>query len=205
MRYEFRPLGPWTGPSTPPGARKRSAFKAGYRHTLDLLFGEAIVLGGQHLILQVDLAERDIRNDGLPRAGARYGAHPGVVVSFESRHGPLRYATDAYTGWQANLRAIALSLQALRAVDRYGVSKRGEQYTGWRALPAGNGSCFATADEAERWMARRSRELDLPVATNLPQAYRQLARRMHPDAGGDPADWDRLDAARQLLTTAGML
>jgi hypothetical protein len=208
MRYQFRPLGPWHGPATPPGARERSPFKAGYEATLDLLWREIAMLGGQDLVLQVDLAERDIRIDGLPRANARYGANPGVVVSFASTHGPLRYATDAYTDWRANLRAIALSLQALRAVDRYGVSSRGEQYTGWRAIPAGNGSCFATADEARRWMreyAAGTLDLDISGVTGLNDLYRFMARLMHPDRGGARADWDRLDAARQMLATAGML
>lgn len=206
MRYQFRPLGPWTGPATPPGKRKRAAFRAGYKATLDLLRAEIIVLGQQDLVvLQLDLTERDIRNDGLPRADARYGSNPGVVVSFDSQFGPLRYATDVYTAWQDNLRAIALALEALRAVDRYGVSKRGEQYTGWRALPAGNGSAFASADAAERWMCERSRDLGLPVATNIPQLYRQLARKMHPDTGAEPSEWERLDAARNLLVTAGRI
>jgi hypothetical protein len=36
--------------------------------------------------------------------------------------------------------------------------------------------------------------------------YRKLARRMHPDTPtGSSAEWDRLDTARQLLTTAGLL
>ena len=33
-----------------------------------------------------------------------------------------RYATDAYGDWKSNLRAIALGLEALRAVDRYGLA-----------------------------------------------------------------------------------
>src|SRR5258708_11366739 len=142
--YQFRPLGDWQGPST--RNRQWPRFKAGYQDTLDLLESEISKLGGRHIVLQVDLAERDIRIDGLPRSNARYGAHPGVVVSFESRFGPLRYATDEFAEWKANLRAIALSLKALRDVDRYGVSKRGEQYTGWRALPAGAGTPFPSAD-----------------------------------------------------------
>jgi hypothetical protein len=41
--------------------------------------------------------------------------------------------------WQHNVRAIALGLEALRKVDRYGITRRGEQYAGWKALPAGIG------------------------------------------------------------------
>jgi hypothetical protein len=210
VRYEFRPLGTWAGPSTPDRERKRPAFRAGYRNTLDLLLSETVLLGARHLILQVDLTERDIRTDGMPRASARYGSHPGVVLSFESRFGPLRYATDAFTEWQANLRAIALSLRALRAVDRYGVSRRGEQYTGWRALPRGDGSSFGGADEALGWMrrcyaARQGRELHEAESLAAGDLHRHLKRMLHPDAGGDRADWDRLGNARQLLVTAGLL
>jgi hypothetical protein len=66
---------------------------------------------------------------------------PGVRIAFESKYGPLTYATDEFVTRPARLAdqrpRIALALQALRAVDRYGVTKRGEQYTGWKALPAG--------------------------------------------------------------------
>lgn len=45
----------------------------------------------------------------------------------------LVYATDVCAYWQHNVRSIALGLDALRAVDRYGISKRGQQYAGFRA------------------------------------------------------------------------
>jgi hypothetical protein len=211
MRYEFRPL-TWADKETDP-RQSSGLFRASWNDTLALLADELRHLeAAKPVVFQVDVAETDVRLDGMLRAHARPD-HPGVAISFGSKFGPLRYATDTYEqrykgampGWQANIRAIALALQALRAVDRYGVSRRGEQYTGWKALPAGSRPHFATADEAERWMGQRMRELGLPVATNLPQMYRQLARRMHPDADGDPAEWDKLDQARNLLVTAGML
>lgn len=203
--YQFRPLD-WAGPSTP-GQRKTAQFRATYPATLDLLFREVAQLYGKHLVIQADIRERDIRTDGLPRANARFGEHPGVIITFDSVHGPLRYATDVFTDWQDNLRAIALALEALRAVDRYGVSKTGQQYTGWRALEAGTAPAFASADAALRWMRE---QLPDSVATGLGNGaagsmYRQLARRLHPDAGGDPDDWERLDAARRVLATAGVL
>jgi hypothetical protein len=203
LRYEFRPL-EWEGPLTH-GMRKTATFRATYPATLELLFREARNLGAKHLILQVDIRERDIRTDGLPRANARHGENPGVIVSFESRFGPLRYATDVYCDWRDNLRAIALSLEALRAVDRYGVSKRGEQYTGWKALPAGPGPTFGTADAALAWMRETSRHSLGHPGGSPRDMYRQLAKAMHPDKGGDPADWDKLDQARNLLVTAGLL
>jgi hypothetical protein len=212
VRYQFRPLGPWPGPATPPAARRKSPFRVSYPATLELLWRETELLGAHDLVLQADIAERDIRADGLPRANARYGTHPGAVVTFGSAHGPLRYAADAFTDWHGNLRAIALALEALRSVDRYGVTGRGEQYTGWRALPPGSSpaSPFATADEALAWMriyygADRGDPLAAAGLTAR-ELHRRLAKMTHPDAScGDREGWDRLVAARQLLARAGLL
>lgn len=204
--YQFRPLGDWQGQSTPAPKRRYAQFKVHYTQTLDQLFAEAGKLGAKHLVLQVDLSERDIRTtDGLPRSNARFGSHPGVVVSFDSKFGPLRYATDVFTTWKDNLRAIVLSLEALRAVDRYGVTKRGEQYTGWKALPASSGSTFGNADEAFEWMQKMAADLGAE-ATSPGALYSFLKRRLHPDVqDGDSVHWDRLDNARQLMAAAGTL
>jgi hypothetical protein len=220
VKYQIRPLGQWPGPVT--ASRKSSGvFQADWESTLILLRDEVDKLDGEYpIVIQIDVGELDLRQDGMLKTRARVGPFPGVVVSFKSRHGPLQYASDAYEqrymgslpGWQANVRAVALALEALRAVDRYGVSKRGEQYTGWKALPAGNGSSFATADEALRWMRAYAVDgLDLypdptPIEdVPLKELYRFMAKLMHPDRGAPRAEWDRLDEARQLLTAAGRL
>jgi hypothetical protein len=205
VKYEFRPVGVWTDPQTDP-RRGAHVFKATWRDTLTLLDCEIDRIGGvPPAVIQIDVTKVDIRMDGMLRANAKAG-HPGVIVSFQSKFGPLRYATDAHErqyehgmeGWQANIRAIALALAALRAVDRYGVTKRGEQYTGWKALAAGNSNGFTSADVALQWMRGQD---DLEGQELAPGAlYRKLARRMHPDTiTGNREDWDRLTAARRLL------
>jgi hypothetical protein len=215
MRYQIRPLGLWTDPETTQ-RRPTGVFRATWPETLELLETEIDKIGGEDpVVVQVDVAEADIRLDGMLRASAQVG-HPGVIVSFGSDYGPLRYATDAYekqwggskvlASWQGNVRAIALTLGSLRDIDRWGVPKRGQQYTGWKALPAAAGVTFPSVDEAVRWMrdwaGRHQIDEDLAAPRTL---YRAMARRLHPDAGGDPDDWERLAAARLLLTTAGML
>jgi hypothetical protein len=112
-----------------------------------------------------------------------------VIITFNSKHGPLSYHTDKYFDWHANVRAIALALEALRKVDRYGVSKEGSQYRGYKALPAagesGNGFKLNSATEAADWMA------DFGIGVTARQlmdqgfiyeaTYKQLAKRLHPD------------------------
>lgn len=208
MRYEFRPL-TWTDKETYP-RRSSGLFRASWADTLKFLAAELDQLDAvEPVVIQVDAREQDIRLDGMLRANAKVG-HPGVAISFQSKYGALRYATDAYEqqwsgafpSWQANVRAIALALEALRAVDRYGVSRRGEQYTGWRAIGAGSGALFGTADEAHQWMYGHAAALGLTEANEAispRDVYRRLAKSLHPDVGGSAADWDRLDVARQLL------
>lgn len=211
MRYEIRPLGHWTDPETA-NRQGSGVFKAEWQSTLDLLGYETEQLGAGLLVVQVDVREGDLRRDGMLKVTAKVG-HPGVVVSFESKFGPLRYATDRYEprwsgdppGWQANARAIALALQALRAVDRYGVSKRGEQYRGWTALTAGSGSSlFGTRDDAETWMRKSADESGIGSWASWEALYKALAKKLHPDAPGGSADlWERLDAAATLLGVRG--
>jgi hypothetical protein len=214
MRYEFRPLGRWTDPET---GHRRGAhlFKASWNDTLDLLATEIDYLdGADPVVIQVDAPEGMIRRDGMLHARARVG-HPGVIISFQSRFGPLRYATDAYErwyghgvdGWQANVRAIALTLKALRDIDRWGASKRGEQYTGWRAVAA-RAPLFPDAGAAEAWMRAYAQELRITGPgdqTALAKLYRLMALEMHPDKGAPRADWDRLDEARRVLAGEGRL
>jgi len=205
--YKVRPLASWTDPVT---ATRRGShlFRAGWEATLELLEREAYNLGCTGpIVLQVDVQQADIRVGGMLKSRAKVG-FPGVVVSFTSRFGPLRYASDAYEqeypdslpSWQANVRAVALALEALRAVDRYGVTRRGEQYQGWTALPASHAQgskLFTDAGEALAWM-KRCAGAD---ATDDPKAlYKLLGRRMHPDMPEGSADlWERLDAAATML------
>lgn len=207
MRYEIRPLGPWLEPVT---KDRRSAyrFSAPWLSTLQLLGRETELLGAPLVVLQVDVTEGDIRRDGMLRANAKVD-FPGVRVAFDSVHGPLTYATDTYGSWQANIRAVALALEALRAVDRYGVTSRGEQYTGWRAIEAAPTSTFATADEAARWLAEQAGAPNGADGVGVqriltdPEWRRKVLHAVvmkhHPDRGGDRADWDRYEVARQLV------
>jgi hypothetical protein len=207
MKYVIRPLGTWTDPVTPV-RRSSGVFKASWRDTLVLLGDEIEKIDGESpVVFQIDVQEGDIRLDGMLRANARVGL-PGVVVSFQSKYGPLRYATDAYEqqwggampSWQANIRAIALALGALRAVDRYGVTKRGEQYAGWKAISTAN-SYFDSPRDARDFLRRLSAEDGTPdPGTDDARLYRTLARRHHPDqAEGSREVWDRLEAAARQL------
>jgi hypothetical protein len=214
-RFEIRPLGRWDREKT--GERRSSAqFKAKWPDTIALLKSETEYLGAQVVACQIDVTEGEVRRDGMLRVGAKVG-FPGVKISFESVHGPLTYATDVYDkiwphsmpGWQANVRAIALGLQALRAVDRYGITKSGEQYCGWTALsdkPASKDDL--TLDDARRVFADA---LNTSVALlaeefgqrdSITRMYRIAAKKYHPDAGGSESVFRLITRARDVLLAA---
>jgi hypothetical protein len=142
IEVTFRPIPLWPHKPT---AQRRSAytFKAGWSNTLELLSREVENLHGSNIVIGGGWREQDIRQDGMPRANAREPSHPGVEVSFDARiagrRQRLQYGTDVCQLWQHNVRSIALGLKSLRAVDRYGITRHGEQYAGFKELTTGSG------------------------------------------------------------------
>lgn len=206
-RFQIRPLGLWDRPVTNPRAGS-GRFRASWDDTIALLVAEVEKLDGDLIVVQVDADPSEIRRDGMLRARTKVD-FPGVKVSFQSKHGPLTYATDAYEqtwgqdmpGWQANVRAIALSLQALRAVDRYGVTHTGEQYRGWSAIAAKAAEDTLTPDEARRVLADASGvpASALSSTEQINRAYKVAARTAHPDAGGNADVFRLIGKARDVL------
>lgn len=99
-----------------------------------------------------------------------------------------------------NLHAIALTLENLRAVDRYGVTLRHQQYLGFAALPAPQTS--GTVDQAAELFAQIAGVPAGDVIKSLEAyrgAYRLAAAKLHPDLGGDRNAWEAFQNASVLL------
>ncbi len=231
MNIVCRPIGTWPGQLRAEHERRQAQFSASWSDTVSLLEREADKLGAREVVLQLAVAERDLRLDGWIRADAK-PSHPGAIISIESRHGPLRYSTDLFSGtsysvrtgqpgsyrwrteyvpgWQCNVRAIALGLEALRKVDRYGIGQGGEQYRGWQALPPGTPMPAAsmTIEDAARLLCDATAETigEDPtrvdrVAAVASSLWREAVKAHHPDVGGDPERFRLLTDARDLLVS----
>lgn len=193
--YTMRPISDRTNFT---GSHRHSDFSATWSATRTLLARELRALVARNVALEIDVPEGSIRLDGELKANARANS-PAVRLAFDSKHGPLVYATDRFWSWQDNIRAIALGLEALRKVDRYGITRRGEQYAGWKALPAG--SAAATSHML------RSDAVDLMVAVSqtargepLEKMIRRAKANAHPDHhGGDRTLWDQVEQAARIL------
>jgi hypothetical protein len=204
VRYTVRPISDRTAFT---GRHKPTPFASSWSATEELLFRELRQLAARDVVLELDFLEGQIRLDGRPYSNAR-AASSAVRIAFESKHGPLTYATDVFPTWQDNVRAIALSLEALRRVDRYGVVKRGEQYAGFKALPAGRAmpASHMTRDDAIALLADQHgypTEYYAAEPSELRTAWKFARAAAHPDRnGGDRTLWDQVEQAAAVLGVA---
>ena len=205
LHYTVRPISDhtWLGQTR----REPTRFNSKWVDTLELLGREVEALKGRDVVLEIDVEEKDLRLDGTLHANARPSS-AAVALAFESKHGPLFYRCDRFftqtwsqhPAWQHNVRAIALTLQALRAVDRYGATETGQQYAGWKALPAGTAmpASHMTSDAAAELLRSYA-----PAGVPLKDAWRAARAATHPDRNdGVREAWDRVETAAAVLGIA---
>lgn len=207
LEFSFRPIRQWPRQPTPAGKRKAATFRAGYVATLDLLERELSHLKARDIVFEADCDSSDIRNDGRLRSSAKLRG-PGIVLSFESSQGPMRFPCDRFLEWGDNLRAIALTLEHLRAVDRYGVTQHAEQYKGWTALEDKR-TVQMNPYEAAVWMASKARDVlgdSQVVADHILRIQdvfhpirKKLAVALHPDRRGSDVEFKQLELCREVI------
>lgn len=196
---QLEPIEQWPGKATKyPFSSK---FKAPFAATQQLLDRELKHLGAKRVVVQMCVTRADFRVDGSLRTGAKI-RQPGVILRFEGKHGPVTIPCDRWNDWQDNVRAIALALEALRAVDRYGVTASGEQYRGWQALPAPSPTSVEAEirTEAEALAFLKKLVTEFAVGSiDSAAAIRKAQFLTHPDRHGDPLDFKRVMRCEQLL------
>lgn len=145
------------------------------------------------------------RKDGLPYADARC-SDPGIAVWWVQKGREQVIACDRWKDVTQNLRAIDMSLEALRGLDRWGASEMVERaFAGFAALPPGSSDTSYTQPPQP---AKRSwREIfgldvdkfsplhddDLLVLARA--RHRDRIKLAHPDAGGSHELAAELNAA----------
>jgi hypothetical protein len=181
---------------TPSGERASSKF--GTRTGGQFNVGGLLTLatGLRRLVNELDRLRADdivistdvpIRRDGMPYESAALPKDPGCAVYFTLRRQPRVLACDRYTRLPDNMAAIAAHIDALRAIERYGVGTLDQAFAGYAALPA------PVADAVQWWdvlRVERTASLD-----DCESAFRRLARDHHPDRGGSHDDMAKLTSA----------
>lgn len=180
---------------TPDGKRKRWAhFKGGMGRYRDDLLAEIKRLGGRDTIISSNVP---LRIDGLPRAGAKEPDDAGVAVYFKLRGKPMCFACDQYRFVSENIRAIGLTIAALRGIERWGASDMMERaFLGFAAL----------ADKTGRsWRDVLGLEQRVVTVDEIEYAFRRLSKERHPDVGGSAEAFRELVVARDaaLMEVSG--
>jgi hypothetical protein len=133
------------------------------------LLNEISMMGGK---LPIVSTNQRLRQDGAPRADDSPG-DPGVAVYFEREGKRMVFACDKFWSVKENLHGIALTIEALRGIERWGSSEMMERaFSGFKQLAAEN--------EGPSWwgvLQVRAGATEEEIRT----AYRTLARIAHPD------------------------
>lgn len=133
-----------------------------------------------------------LRNDGLPRADYMRSqiTDKGVAVYFKYNDKDIVMCCDKWDTVESNMRAIALSIESLRAIERWGVSDFiTRSFTGFKALPAAPGSARSWYDVMG--FTEPPRGFDHVLAH-----YKKMRIDLHPDkpGGSKEAFQDMLNA-----------
>lgn len=173
---------------TPIERQRRAPYTVSQDKAQRELVDELRRMGAHHVVISTNIP---VRRDGMPYANAREPADAGVAVYFVPKGQTHQHviACDQWYTVRENLRALGLTVAALRQMERTGASGILDRaYSGFLAiegprqddhwasvLQLGN---HATADEVERH-------------------FRLLAQQAHPDKpGGSVEQYQRLVAAR---------
>ncbi len=137
------------------------------------------------------------RLDGMPYSNRSDPVDPGVAVYWRTYNSKQQkcMAIDRYDRVADNLGAVAATIAAMRAIERHGGEEILDRvFTGFVALPA-----------PEQWW--QALGFDDEERVTLPEAeskYRQLAKKHHPDVGGNAGRFasitDAINTARERLS-----
>jgi hypothetical protein len=193
----FRPLPKWT---RKPGLQmERPRFRTRYVEVLNALEHELGKLNARDILIEAGFPLNTIRNDGWPRGGSQ-PHHPGVVLYFTTRDGAMEFPCGTYQNFEANLYAIALTLENLRAIDRYGVTLGHEQYRGFLAIEAAPDQM--TVEKAANFVSFFSKVPSDEIIGDpgaYRAAYRVSASQLHPDVAANPDGFIKLGQAKEVL------
>ncbi|MFB6113614.1 MAG: DnaJ domain-containing protein [Halodesulfurarchaeum sp.] len=146
---------------------------------------------------QIDTAaDHQSRNPNLPYSEAKTD-DPGIVVRYKLDGTPHIVAMDKWTRLRDNARAVGLTLEAKRALTRYGVESIESEFSTHR-LPPGDDDAMVSGPPPHEIL-----EVD-PDASDevIEAAARQKKREHHPDAGGDEQAFKRVVEAEEAMLDA---
>jgi hypothetical protein len=135
-----------------------------------------------------------LRRDGLPYVGQKEPADPGAVLYFTRKGVDIAIACDVWHKLDANVRAIGLTVEAIRGMERWGTEEMVDRaFTGFKALPE---TSAIVTPYMRPWheVLQVSPDADPEI---IRAAWKRLVARYHPDnqATGDAVKFEEVQKA----------
>ncbi len=147
----------------------RSRFDCTFAQARDGIMNEIRLMGGSNVVLSTNI---ELRRDGLPYANQSQPDDKGVAVYFRYKDQSVVFACDRWNKIEHNLQAIRKTIEAMRGVERWGVTDMLKRaFTGFKALPETGSS---------DWWAILNVSKDSSKEAIKAQ-YRALVKKYHPD------------------------
>lgn len=183
---------PLTWPAGRPRTKRteRSRFGVKFSTARNQIVNSIRLLGGKAMILSTNIPTK---RDGLPYAIQTQPDDTGVAVYFTYKGKQMCFACDRWNKVEDNLRAVALTIEGLRGIARWGTGDMMEAaFTGFTALP--------NPDRTISWMEVLGFAAGSVVTLDdAESAYKRLRSAHHPDKGGSA---DQFNAVQQAYEQA---
>lgn len=172
-------------PRTAEFSRQTSRFKTTLPQALSALETQVRLLRGRGLVLSSNYT-----------LGSKNPKDPGVVAYFTHDQTELAVPCDRWTKIEDNVYAIALTIGALRGMDRWGAKHMIKaMFSGFKALPP------SSDPKNPKWWEVLGC-LENSTWTEVTHAYRTQAQKFHPDRGGTHEDMLKVNHALHLAKKA---
>jgi hypothetical protein len=170
--------------------RIRSRFEQTMDKAQRFMRDEITRIGGKDLIVSTNIP---VRKDGGLYADwvNKKIDDPGVAIYFKYKGKNISMCCDQYERIWENIYALGKGIEALRGMERWGVSDFLERaFTGFTALPE------AAAEQTPEEILGVTRSASY---SEIHKAYLAKAKEMHPDAGGSVEEFQKLKNAYDKL------
>lgn len=150
---------------------------------VNLIDGNVRAMNGTGLIVSTNIK---LRLDGLPYSGQAQPDDTGAAVYFQLKQRPIVFACDKFRRVECNLWSIGKTIEATRAIERWGAASIEQSFRGFMAIPERTGgmtwwTVLETAHNA--------------TEEQVKARYIELSKIHHPDKGGDPDKWMKIRQA----------
>ena len=168
------------------GRRTRARYEVSFAQARDALLHSLRLLGARDVVISSNVP---VKRNGMPYANPSEPDDSGVAVYWTRKGHPQVMACDCWIHIRSNLRAIGLTIDAMRQMQRAGASDLLDRaFAGFTALPMDAGHTdWRVVLELENVVdiAQFEGSDDKPfLRTCIREAFRRLARTCHPDTGG---------------------